>query len=139
MSVKVTLEFATIQEAAAYLAGATGAAPAAAKATPVAEAKVEKEAPAPKAEKAKAEKPKTESKTEPAATSTPAPTEETKEQPASSVDYTSVQKAVFALANAKGRDAALAVIGTFGKASAKELAPEQYADALAALTAALEA
>lgn len=139
MSVKVTLEFATIQEAAAYLAGATGAAPAAVNATPVAEVKVVKEAPAPKAEKAKAEKPKTESKTEAAATSTPAATEETKESPASSVDYTSVQKAVFALANAKGRDAALAVIGTFGKASAKELAPEQYEAALAALTAALEA
>ncbi len=139
MSVKVTLEFATVQEAAAYLAGAAGVTPAVAQAAaPAAEVKVQKETSAPKAEKAA--KPKTESKTEAAAaTSTPAPTEETKESPASSVDYTSVQKAVFALANAKGRDAALAVIGTFGKASAKELAPEQYEAALAALTAALEA
>lgn len=138
MSVKVTLEFATVQEAAAYLAGAAGVAPAVAQATaPAAEVKVEKAAAVPKVEKAA--KPKTESKTEAAATSTLAPTEETKESPASSVDYTSVQKAVFALANAKGRDAALAVIGTFGKASAKELAPEQYEAALAALTAALEA
>lgn len=138
MSVKVTLEFATVQEAAAYLAGAAGVAPAVAQTTaPAAEVKVEKAAAVPKVEKAA--KPKTESKTEAAATSTPAPTEETKESPASSIDYTSVQKAVFALANAKGRDAALAVIGTFGKASAKELAPEQYEAALAALTAALEA
>lgn len=138
MSVKVTLEFATVQEAAAYLAGAAGVAPAVAQTTaPAVEVKVEKAAAVPKVEKAA--KPKTESKTEAAATSTPAPTEETKESPASSVDYTSVQKAVFALANAKGRDAALAVIGTFGKASAKELAPEQYEAALAALTAALEA
>ena len=66
-----------------------------------------------------------------------APAADSPSEPA--VDYPTLQKAVFALANAKGRDAVIGLMkDTFGVGSAKELKPEQWADALAAVNAALE-
>lgn len=134
MTVQVTLSFTNTEEMLAYFTG---------KAAPAASVKVEtkpetvakKEAAAPKAEKPKAEV--VQEKPEPAATEE---TASTTASTAPSVDYPTLQKAVFALANAKGRDAVVGLLkDQFKVASAKELAAEQYADALAAVTAAAEA
>lgn len=136
MSIQVTLTFASEAELIKYFAGA--AAPAAT-VTAKPETVAKKEVAAPKAEKAKAETP--------APTATPADTatasltvsSASSSEGASSVDYPTLQKAVFALANAKGRDAVVELLKTqFKVNSAKELTPEQYADALAAVTAATE-
>lgn len=105
---------------------------------PVAAAPAESEQPEQKAEtknKAKAAllaaKPKPEPKPE------PEPQPEPQTEP--TVDYPTLQKAVFALANAKGRDAVVELIkAEFGVGSAKELKPGQWADALAKVNAALE-
>jgi hypothetical protein len=139
MSIQVTLTFADTSALVAYFAAkGTGAAVVS---EPVTVAK--KETAAPKAEKPKAE-PKAET---PAPTSTPADTataspaasSASSSEGASSVDYPTLQKAVFALANAKGRDAVVTLLKEqFSVNSAKELAAEQYADALAAVTAATE-
>lgn len=127
MSIQVTLTFASEDELIKYFARDKVAAPAPA-------VTVKKEAAAPKAEKAKPEV--VQEKPEPAATPE---TASTTASTAPSVDYPTLQKAVFALANAKGRDAVVELLKSqFNVNSAKELAAEQYADALAAVNAATE-
>lgn len=136
MSIQVTLTFASEAELVKYFAAGAVSAPAV---TAKPETVAKKETAAPKAEKPKAE-PKEEvvhEKPEPAATQE---TASTTASTAPSVDYPTLQKAVFALANAKGRDAVVNLLkDQFKVNSAKELTPEQYADALAAVTAATEA
>lgn len=128
MSIQVTLTFATEDELIKYFARDKVAAPAPA-------VTVKKEAAAPKAEKAKPEV--AQEKPEPAVTQT---ADSSTASSAPSVDYPTLQKAVFALANAKGRDAVVELLKSqFSVNSAKELAAEQYADALAAVNAATEA
>lgn len=132
MSVQVTLSFTNTEEMLAYFTG-RGVVAAATVKVEQPKPEVKKEAAAPKAEKPKAE-------TKPAAEPTPAPEAETTTSTASSVDYPTLQKAVFALANAKGRDAVVNLLkDTFNVGSAKELKAEQYADALAAVQAAEQA
>lgn len=136
MTIQVTLSFANTEEMLAYFSSERPVKAPAVTAKPETAAK--KEAAAPKAEKPKAE-PKAETPTPtptPADTATDSPTASS----APSVDYPTLQKAVFALANAKGRDAVVNLLkDKFSVNSAKELAAEQYADALAAVTAATEA
>ena len=57
-------------------------------------------------------------------------------EPAPSVDYPTLQKAVFTLA-AKSRDAAAAVAKSFGVRTFKELPADKWADALIAVNAKL--
>lgn len=137
MSIQVTLTFANEDELIKYFARdktGTIAAPVTAKPETV-----KKEAAAPKAEKAKAETPAPTSTPADTATTSPAASSASSSEGASSVDYPTLQKAVFALANAKGRDAVVNLLkDQFKVNSAKELAAEQYADALAAVTAATE-
>lgn len=132
MSIQVTLTFASEAELVKYFAVGAVSAPA----VTAKPETVKKETAAPKAEKPKAE-PKEEvvhEKPEPAATQE---TASTTASTAPSVDYPTLQKAVFALANAKGRDAVVNLLkDQFKVNSAKELTPEQYADALAAVEAA---
>jgi hypothetical protein len=59
-------------------------------------------------------------------------------KPSASVDYPTLQKAVFALAG-KSRDAAAAVAASFSVKTFKELPEAKWADALAAVNVALEA
>lgn len=139
MSIQVTLTFASEDELIKYFArDKVGALAAAVVSAP--KPQINKEPSTPKAEKPKAETP-TPTPT-PAATETasPAASSASSSEAASSVDYPTLQKAVFALANAKGRDAVVTLLkDKFSVNSAKELAAEQYADALAAVTAATEA
>lgn len=67
-----------------------------------------------------------------AAASTPAPAAETSTSPASSVDYPTLQKAVFALAG-KSREAAAAVAAGFGVKTFKELPQDKWGEALGAV------
>lgn len=141
MSVQVTLTFPDTNALVAYFAAkGTGAATVS---EPVATAKpetVKKETAAPKAEKAKAETAAPASIPADTATVSPTASSASSSEGSSSVDYPTLQKAVFALANAKGRDAVVGLLKEqFKVNSAKELAAEQYADALAAVTAATEA
>jgi hypothetical protein len=140
MSVQVTLSFTNTEEMLAYFTGKGGNASATVKVeTPKAETAVKKETAAPKAEKAKAETPAPTSTPADTATGSPAASSASSSEGSSSVDYPTLQKAVFALANAKGRDAVVGLLKEkFNVNSAKELAAEQYADALAAVTAATE-
>lgn len=78
-----------------------------------------------KAAKAKAE-PKVEAPVEQAAQPEPAAAD------APAIAIADVNAAIIALAKAKGRDAAVAVLGTFGVAKAPELKVDQYADVVAA-------
>ena len=71
-----------------------------------------------------------------AAASTPAPAAETSTSRASSVDYPTLQKAVFTLAG-RSREAAAAVAATFGVKTFKDLPADKWADALAAVNAKL--
>lgn len=57
---------------------------------------------------------------------------------AAEVTYEQVSARLIELAKKKGRDAAIAVLGTFGVPSAKSLKPEQYADAVVAINNAIE-
>lgn len=68
----------------------------------------------------------------PAAEPTPAPVVETKSSTASSVDYSTLQKAVFTLAG-KSREAAAAVAQSFGVKTFKDLPADKWADALEAV------
>jgi len=101
--------------------------------TPAAVAKVE----APKPEKpAKVEKP---AATPPAAKSTPAPVTAAAEpapEVKPTIDYPTLQKAVFALANAS-REAAGAVAKSLGVKTFKELDASRWGEALAAVNAKL--
>jgi hypothetical protein len=54
------------------------------------------------------------------------------------VTYDDVTKATLALARAKGREAAVKVLGTFGVDHGSKLTPEQWAPYIAAATAALQ-
>lgn len=67
-----------------------------------------------------------------AAASTPAPAAETSTSPVSSVDYPTLQKAVFALAG-KSREAAAAVAAGFGVKTFKELPADKWGEALGAV------
>lgn len=127
--VTITLQSAA-QLNAVMAALALGPVPTAA---PAAEVKVEAPKPV-KVEKAK-----------PAAVEpTPAPVAEaptstaSSSAPAPSVDYPTLQKAVFALAG-KSRESAAAVAASMGVKTFKELPEAKWADALAAVNAALEA
>ncbi len=88
------------------------------------EAKPEKAA----KQEAKAD-PKPESKQPAAEPTAPATTDA---QPASSIDYATLQKAVFALAG-KSREAAAAVAASMGVKTFKELPADKWAEALAAV------
>ena len=59
-------------------------------------------------------------------------------KPSASVDYPTLQKAVFALAG-KSRDAAAAVAASFGVKTFKELDASKWSDALVAVNSALAA
>lgn len=63
--------------------------------------------------------------------------EESKSAPVQTVTYDDVKALVLQVSKDKGRDAAAAVLSGFGVAKAPELKPEQYADAVAQLKAAL--
>lgn len=103
----------------------------------------EPEAPAPKAPKAaKAAKPAPEQEVAPPQATAPAeeapapaaaPAEPEPAPVASSVDYPTLQKAVFALAG-KSREAAAAVVQSFGVKTFKELPQDKWAEALGAVT-----
>lgn len=67
-----------------------------------------------------------------AAASTPAPAAETSTSPASSIDYATLQKAVFALAG-KSREAAAAVAASMGVKTFKELPADKWSEALGAV------
>lgn len=71
-----------------------------------------------------------ESKVEPSATTQAADAPAAADAP--TIAIADVNAAIIALAKAKGRDAAVAVLGTFGVAKAPELKAEQYADVVAA-------
>lgn len=129
MTIKVTLEFATAAEARAALAALDSAE--VNRADDTARASLQAKRDAVKAAKPKA--PKEEA---------PAKVEQAEPEPAAeapTVDYPTVQASILKVANAKGRDRALEILGTFGAKTGKELKPEQYDAALAAFTAALEA
>ena len=88
---------------------------------------------------AKAE-PKPKAETKPAPESVVVDTPEahaTPADPETLVSLDEVKAAVLKLAATKGRDAAVAVLQSFGVAKAPELKPEQYAPALDALTKAM--
>lgn len=53
--------------------------------------------------------------------------------------YAQIGPMITSLVKAKGRDAAVALLKSFGVANGKELKPEQYADVAAKITAQLEA
>lgn len=75
----------------------------------------------------------------PPTAATPVPTEQPKSTPpadAPAVKYEDVRAAVLGLAEKKGHTAAVAVLAGLGVKSAKELKPEQYAEALAKCQAA---
>lgn len=101
---------------------------------PVAEVKADKPKAEPKAEVAADPKPAA----EPSAPEAPAAQTASSSEASPSVDYPVLQKAVFALAG-KSRDAAAAVAAGFGVKTFKELPADQWADALAAVNAKLEA
>jgi hypothetical protein len=76
------------------------------------------------------QEPAPENKPEPSATTQAADAPAAAEAPA--VAFDAVRDAIMGLSKAKGRDAAVAVLGTFGVAKAPELKAEQYADVVAA-------
>lgn len=71
---------------------------------------------------------------EPSAPAATAASTASSSEPAPSVDYKTLQQAVFALAG-KSREAAAAVAQSFGVKTFKELDPAKWADALAAVQA----
>lgn len=127
MTIKVTLEFATAAEARAALAALDSAE--VNRADDTARASLQAKRDAVKASKPKAPK-------EPSAEQPEPEPEPAVEVP--TVDYPTVQASILKVANAKSRDKALEILGTFGAKAGKELKPEQYEAALAAFTAALE-
>ncbi len=72
----------------------------------------------------------------PAAAGTPAAPAASSEKPAASVDYPTLQKAVFSLAG-KSREKAAEVAASFGVKTFKDLDQSKWADALAAVNVAL--
>lgn len=131
--IQVTLNFPDQAAMLAYFA---------APATPAAPAKVE----APKsvkAEKPAATQPVIE-KPAPTTTATESPSDPKPEastssaKPSDSVDYPTLQKAVFALAG-KSRESAAAVAASMGVKTFKELPESKWAEALAAVNVALAA
>lgn len=93
--------------------------------------KAEPKADAPKAAAA-AVSAEPQGQTAPAATTAESPSE-----PTATIAVADVNAAIIALAKAKGREAAVAVLGTFGVAKVPELKAEQYADVLAAVKKAM--
>jgi len=140
--IQITLNFKSIEAARAVLLDIPSSAlvggltadeveapkPAKPAATPVAAATVMKTAKAPAPVAPAAESP-SDPKPEPVATTSSA-------KPTASVDYPTLQKAVFALAG-KSRAAAAAVAGDFGVKTFKELPEAKWSDALDAVNAAL--
>ena len=106
-----------------------GQAPAAIKVAAIKVADVAAPVPAP-APAAKEDKPKAEAKE----TKT-----EKADAPAAEVTIDAVKKATTDLAKAKGRDAAVEVLGQFGAKNANEVKPEAYADFITAAAKAQEA
>ena len=129
--ITVTLTFRSIDEAVRALREIPESALAGA---PVA---TKDEVPAPKPSKTAAEP--AVAQPQPTAKHEEAPAQAAADVPAEtapSVDYPTLQKAVFALA-AKSRDAAAAVAKSFGVRTFKELPADKWADALAAVSAKL--
>lgn len=96
------------------------------------------------AAEAKAEKPKAEKKTEapkPEAEESSAATQEQKDEPAAAEGkqptYEEVAAAITKLSRTKGRDAAVAVLTQFSAKKLPDVAPEQFAEVLAAAEEAL--
>lgn len=83
--------------------------------------------PAPKA-KAAAASAQAQEATAPAATTVASPSEPEAPQ----IDVEQVKAAIMALAKAKGREAAVAVLSAFGAAKVPDLKPSQYAEVLEA-------
>lgn len=80
----------------------------------------------------------TKASTTPKAETKPAKTEAAPAQvksEAAAVTYEDVKKAILAFQQANGREATLATLKAFGAARGTDLKPEQYAEALATLTA----
>lgn len=143
MTVKFTLEFPTIDEAIAALTKlsadpGTVAANAVSEIntrTPVIEAP-KTEAPKPKAEKT-ASPPAAAASSQPETVAAPpasSPEASASVPAAESVDYPTLQKAVFALAG-KSREAAAAVAASLGVKTFKELDASKWGEALAAVNA----
>lgn len=129
--IKITLEFPNMDQAIEALSKMKSA---------------DGKSPAPATvEKVEAPKPVKPAATPAAAKSTPAPAttaaataspSETGPAPASSVDYPTLQKAVFALAG-KSRESAAAVAQSFGVKTFKELPEARWTEALAAVKTAM--
>jgi len=139
--IQITLNFTSIEAARAALleipASVLVSTPAPAK------AETPKPAATPPAAGTKAAKPApaTESPSDPkpaAAPTAPAPVAAPSASSAASVDYPTLQKAVFALAG-KSREAAAAVAASLGVKTFKELPEGKWAEALAAVNTALAA
>lgn len=138
MTVKFTLEFATIDEAITALTKLS-ADPGSVAANAVSEINARNPLPVIEEPKAEAPKPKAEKTApapaaEPSAPAAPAASTASSDAPAPSVDYPTLQKAVFTLAG-KSREAASAVAQSFGVKTFKELDASKWADALAAVNA----
>lgn len=96
------------------------------------------------AAEAKAEKPKAEKKTEapkpePEAEESSAATQEQKDEPAAAegITYEAVAAAITKLSRTKGRDAAVGVLAQFDAKKLPDVAPEKFAEVLAAAEEAL--
>jgi hypothetical protein len=87
---------------------------------------------APKAEKSKEVAADPKPAAEPSTPEAPAAQTASSDEPATSVDYPTLQKAVFALAG-KSREAAASVAASFGVKTFKELDASKWGDALAAV------
>ena len=142
--IQVTLNFPDQAALVAFFTANTGAVSAPEKAA-VADIKPGKSKPAatpaaPVAAPAASPEPAVESPSDPkpAPAATPAAPAASSTKPADSVDYPTLQKAVFALAG-KSRDSAAAVAASFGVKTFKELDQSKWADALAAVNTALAA
>lgn len=114
---------AAIREQTAAVVAANGSAPAA-PAEPVKATK--------KVVKAEAD----EAPTKPAAKKAAAPAEDDADE---AIPYADVQKQIIAVANAKGPEAARAVLKKFGVTKGQELKTEQYAEVIKAMKGALKA
>ena len=136
--ISVTLNFKSIEAARqalldipeTLLVGGPAAEAPAVEAPPAPKQKAPKAAPAPEAAPVQ---PTAQPEEVPALAAAPAEPEQEKQPAEPSVDYPTLQKAVFALAG-KSRDAAAAVAASFGVKTFKELPADKWADALEAVT-----
>ena len=136
--IQVTLNFPDQAALLAFFAAPAALAPVpAVKGEPL-KSTAEKVTPTKPAKGEGADKPSAQPATTAEVKADPKPQEDTTSsaKPSESVDYPTLQKAVFALAG-KSRDKAAAVAGSFGVKTFKELPEAKWADALAAVNAAL--